>query len=1527
MTDLHQHKRLDAHLREVWRRGQKLHRTAGVLTFCHWALLLFLAGMAVDWLFDLPAGVRVAILVVLAVVALCKAWRSGWRHLRRYDATHTALRVEKEHGGLESLLVTAVQFGDPRSTAGGSEALREKTRHMAEKAADPLRPETTVSFKGLRRFALLALIPVMVIAGLAIINGPVLAAGFGRIFTPWLAVEYPTRTQIEINDGDRIVKEGEGLRLVAEISGEVPESAEIILRTGKGKPRERKLPIVDGLCEYGAETVFRSFDYRIAAGDAESDWHAVQVVSAPRIEQVEVTLDYPDYTRRPVEAVEALTLTVPEGTKIRWEMTLDRAVKEAEFRPAERTARPLEIGADGRSVKMEQVGSESRAYSFGWVDKEHGFAFSSPRHYLQVAPDRAPGVDLTSPDRNLFATLERGLDFAFRGRDDHGIGEAAIIYRVNKTEEEKVVLPAPEDGGSGEQKIDWDYRKALPDLIVGDTVSFAVEVADRYPGPDGPHRVRSDARRVQFLSKEDYLAQIEKQKRRLLTQIRTIYREERGVHDLIRNLDPTADVFVQTCQLEAVRQDLIRERLGVIRSRIDFLVDDLAANKVSEEAESAVLAKLGTELQRIGDDHVGQAASLLRKLAAVENGKGEGRKPESAIDMVNSSARELGLLVLQLGFAEASDVMARELHATAQTQAALRMQTIFGGAGDGEKAGLEKAQIRLAEETARLLAATPRNKESTSVDALIAFNLSRLVNGLLRSGADAKMREAASLVSRGEAQSAARIQAEVIEALLKAEFRLRRGAEYEALTIARDLFTTQAAGQKKLREEGTALTAEEFGKKKSGFVRTQSALRRQIQLLLMPEIPAPRARLFDAAAPGAPPVDDLLAAAESGIGEALARIEAGDREAAAGHQQRVENAFAELAEITRKRMEDMTQQAQMKASVAAFGKHAAQLFMLEERLLVLLEQVEDAADDEVNTAFLSTLNQALAEDAEGFRNTIALWDQTQGPPGDENLPLLDSLGRIARAVGAATPLLKENNPDDAIELHEQALDAIEEANALIEELTATRSSFAGVLATTEGALAPSPLLAEIEDEQTLLTGITEKAKPEDYPALVIPQKNLIHAVDAVLTSLDPLAHKIESGTVMLFAKDDMDSAAIGLEEDDVEETLDAQSFVVETLQDLRAKIDHVTPEYRYILEVTEFMYEVVPQSAVIRTGVRQVQEEAGGAPDAEDLKGKVERFGRDLRKLTGEQRYADTTAGLADVIGTVAGSETEVDDALDALVDDTAEMQLLMENLAYLITPPPLGSIVEEPSDEVKMIHAALAVAAHHKDLSRVTQSSAKEQLPGLAPRQQKLADQCKELFPPPPPPPPPAPAPVPSVEPAEEPPAEDPAEAPEEVDPFEAGEPEIDAEPEPELEIEEPVQPPMQPAPEPHPQIAAAHQQLTEAAAKLASGDRDAAIASQDKAAAALRYFILEYALKYVAVPPPPPPEDPAPSDDAEPDDSELQLFMPGALTGERPKGGRLEWQVLGRRDRAALNENFARELPLEYRAILKDYYERLTE
>ena len=1448
--------KLKSRLRRVHRREQGLNLTMGVLLLCNWIAILFLVVFAIDWLIRLPMFVRMIILVPLLVFPVVKAWRSGWRFFNFcFSSPRTALKVEDHYQNFESLLVSGMELSAPGAVSGTSAGMAAFTVERANEAADQVDAEKVISFKGIGVPGLLGGLLLVFLCVFAALNFPLFKTAATRLFAPWVAIDYPTRTQIEVVDGEWIVKEGEGVSLVANILGEIPDNAKIILRTGKGKPRERTLAISGGVCEYEAQTVFRSFDFSISAGDARSPWQTVRVVSAPRIERAEVTLEFPEYTQRPTETVDALTLTVPEGTTIKWKLSLDRPVDEAEFRPAEGEAQALDISADGRSITMQQLAAGSRSYSFGWVDKEHGFTFSSPRHYLQVAPDRAPSVDLTSPAENLFATLQRNLDFAFRCRDDHGIGEVAITYRLDKAGEVKVALPAPKLSDGSEQRIDWNYREALPDLEVGETVSFAIELADRYPGANGPHRVRSDSRRVQFLSKKDYLAQIEKQKRRLLTRIRTIYREERGVHDLVRRLDPSDEVFVQTCQLEAVRQGLIRERLRAIRNRINVLVDDLAANKVAEEAGSAAMVKLEADLQTIADAHVGRAASLLRELATVTDGGGDDRNPAAAVAMVDSSARELGLVVLQLGFAEAADVMARELHATSQAQAALRLQTLIRGEADaaGDE-DLAKAQTRLAKETARLLAATPRNKESTSTDALVAFNLSRMVNGLLRSGADAKMAEAAVLIPKADSEKAARLQAEVIANLLRAEFRLRRGAEYEALTKARDLFAGQAAGQRKLREEGTDMSAEKLA-------QSQATLHRQLHLLLMPEVPAPRPKLYDVVAPSAPPVDDLLAAAEHAMQSALTQIKAGDRKAAAGHHQQAQTAFEKLAEIAGWRMEAMTKSSRMKAAVTISGKQAAQLLTFEERLLALLEQTEDAAAAaEAKTASLVTQNQALADDAKSFLGNIVRWKAAQTSPSEDDLPLIDCLSRVARALGKATPLLKENKPDAAIKFQEQALDALEEATGLNEELTATRTNFADVLSMTGSALAPSSLLLEIEAEQGQLSALTKKAKPEDRPSLVIPQKNLIHAVNAALTSLDPLAHKIESGTVMIFAKDDMDAAAIGLETDDIEDALDAQAYVVESLQKLRAKIDQATPQYRYVLEVTENLYEIMPQSARIRTGTRQLLEKGEGAPDAAAVKTLVKQFGEQVKKLTGEEGYVATARQLEKAVGSgAAGAAAE--DALEDLVADTEALQLLMDNLAYLMAPPLDLANIPVPTPEVKLLEDVLNLAAHHMDLSRATQVAKPKELAGLAAQQRKLATQCAAL-------------------------------------------------------------------PKPSASLVAAQRHLSEAAAKLQAGEHDAAITRQTEAGDALRYFILEYALKHVMIPPPAPPQDPAPNDtDVLVEQAILPLFEPGALTGDKPKGGSLEWQVLGRRDRAALNENFARELPIEYRAILKDYYEMLTE
>jgi hypothetical protein len=852
MTAHAQGAQLDRCVSAVWRRSQWLLFLQGALVFAAWAVMLFLVGLLIDKVVGVPAAGRWVIGLVVIGLSLDRAWRGGWWKLRRFDAARTALQIEDRCGGMDSLLISAVQFRNTAGTAGGIDGLSALTCRRAEQAVASIKAHDIVQLEPLRRPMIGALIALVALGGLAIADGTTLKFGAARIFTPWRAIDYPTRTQLNRVTGDMVVQEGKPVRITAQIAGVVPDKAQIALRTGSGRPRLTDLPIDNDGCAYQIDTVFRDFDYRITAGDARSDWHTVRVVYPPKIEQAQVALDYPAYTGRPPQTVEALTITIPETTRIRWKLLLDQPVRSGSVNLAGQEPLPMTVSADGRTVSFELAAADSRAYHFTWVERDNGFEFESPSYYLQVAPDRAPRIELTSPNRNLYAMVGREIDLAFRGRDDHGIAEAFVVYSVDKIEPQKVAFTPTRSADGREQRIDWDYRTALPDLVEGQSVTLAIEAADRYPGENGPHRVQSESRRIQFVSREDYLAHIDQQSKRLLSRLRTIYREQRQVHQVVLQLNPASPVFVQNCQLEAVRQDLMAERLNKLAARMDELTDDLEANGITDTAITGPLIRLRDDMRMICSDHVAAAAEALRSLAA-EPGDDPaadlfGMSP--AAQRVDGAARELGLRVLQLGYEDASEVMAREMHAAAQNQAALRLHTIMTQDASPQ---LAQAQQRLGRWLDRLFQASPRGSETTIDQALIEFTLTRMIKQLINGGTIEKMAKAESLIREGgDAERAARLQEQVIAALLQAEFRLRVGAEGEALSQSLRLFTAQAEQHQTLRATIAALDDAALARRRDELAGVQAELKRHLQLLLLPEIPARRARLFDEVMPCCP---------------------------------------------------------------------------------------------------------------------------------------------------------------------------------------------------------------------------------------------------------------------------------------------------------------------------------------------------------------------------------------------------------------------------------------------------------------------------------------------------------------------------------------------------------------------------------------------------------------------------------------------------------------------------------------------------
>ena len=103
----------------------------------------------------------------------------------------------------------------------------------------------------------------------------------------------------------------------------------------------------------------------------------------------------------------------------------------------------------------------------------------------------------------------------------------------------------------------------------------------------------------------------------------------------------------------------------------------------------------------------------------------------------------------------------------------------------------------------------------------------------------------------------------------------------------------------------------------------------------------------------------------------------------------------------------------------------------------------------------------------------------------------------------------------------------------------------------------------------------------------------------------------------------------------------------------------------------------------------------------------------------------------------------------------------------------------------------------------------------------------------------------------------------------------------------------------------------------------------NQNTADDLLRHYVIGQALALETAKPIPAPSDEPVLSENETDDlyESAANFVSDFVSGEAPKNKRTEWEVLGNRNRAALNQNFARELPLEYRAILKNYYERVAK
>ena len=1472
---------LDSRIRASWWRSQVLSFATGAMAFFTTAIPLFLVGMFIDWMTYMPAPGRIGILAGVLAVACYRGWATGWRSLRSFNAVQIALQLESRCGGFNSLFVSAVQLRDQQQRSNASSDLCHHTCRLAEAAASDLKPRQAVPFTSLRRSLVVVTSWTAVIAIFFAVNGPFLSAGVTRFFAPWLNVEYPTNTHITISQHESVIKEGESAAIVAQINGVVPNKAVIHLQTGEGQFRELDLQVTGGTCTYDIASASRDFSYRVKAGDDRTDWYQVRVVPAPRIENVMVGLDYPPYLEREQESVESLTLAVPEGTAVDWQIVLDRPIRAAQFVRDGEVAVDLDVGDSGREISFSAQVPSSKGYHFVWVDRDHGFKFKSPRYFLQVAADQTPRIELTSPAKNLVAMLGRPLDLAVRAQDDHGLGSTNIAYRVNQRDEVSFKLAAPLQTGQGEQTIDWDYRESVNELQVGDSVAVAVEVSDRYPEPMGPHVVRSETRRITFLSKEDYLRQIEKQKDRLLSRVQTVYRQQRTAHEAIGTLDPASQGYAQACQLEAIRQEMVRDQLKNVASSLQLLLDDLEANGVSDVAEGAALEAVRVALIAIAENQLADAARILRQQSGMAR-DGEASGPEKASDAVNSAARDLGALVMLRGIDSAQEVYARELRMLARLQSVLRWQAITRDRPEMMQK-IAQRQSEMAVWTEKLISDLQAGMRYQQ-RPLAVLRLIRSVKKLQNVRTVQRMIEVHSLIGKGDVNDATNVQMELVRTLLDAEFSVRLSGAYSTLLEARERIRALAAVQRRFAKECNEMNAEEFKSQQSANTRTQQALHKQLTTILLPSVPPSRAGLLDETMPVVPPVSSLRTQAGNAMIQTMVHLETGDQKAVAAQQMLAQQALDDLLPLMESWAVEMGLQTQGLGTVVAdCSTRMGSIEEYEARVIGFLEKTDLALLEEKSLQSISDSQQNLVDEITGFveslkdRNPRGRQSQS-GSISDPDLPpLLRHMTMTVRLLEQSTEALRKNNAEMALDGQEKAADALAEAYSTAVGQYERLSLLQDLLLFQRSVGFANASMADIVAEQSDLLQLTEASPVEDLEPALPQFRNMLNCLNEVSPLLDMVAARLDVGTPLAFAQTDFEDAIAAIEAGDKFDAVDAQDVAAESLAEVQTLVQDIQMQTGYVAEIVAFLHQAVSGIALLQHQQDELRIRALAKNPADlkrllrtqrELVARAENSASGILSATGMLEFQEPVDVMKEALaGLEQGDADSAAEAMELASEIYAENTESLISVITMLHGLPAIEIIADSDPALIQLIDVLALASDQKSLFRRTRFSDDASWKEMASRQTELAERIADV-----------------------------------------------------VDREDVAK---------HRWLDEARQQLSRAA-EIFQPDQIAELRRCQKLGdEKLRHFIIEQALILETAAPLAVSSE-GEGDSSEGSDSESAVaagFISDFVSGEAARDQRTEWKVLGERNRAALNQNFARELPLEYRAFLKNYYERVAQ
>ena len=229
----------------------------------------------------------------------------------------------------------------------------------------------------------------------------------------------PAPFEFSLENNELQVVQGKSFQLrVITIGDVVPNEAKVFYNNQEYYLQERS----SGEFFFTFTNVIEPIEFFLEANGVRSKTHILKVVKTPTIQNIRISLDYPNHTKKKDEVIgNTGNLIVPEGTLIKWETTTHQAeqvhfIENKKRKPFLKTAQ--------NKFSYEKSSRKNSAYQITTSNKELT-DYEKLAYHIKVVKDQFPTIVVQS---NIDSLIRGAAQFAGQVSDDYGISKLELIY-------------------------------------------------------------------------------------------------------------------------------------------------------------------------------------------------------------------------------------------------------------------------------------------------------------------------------------------------------------------------------------------------------------------------------------------------------------------------------------------------------------------------------------------------------------------------------------------------------------------------------------------------------------------------------------------------------------------------------------------------------------------------------------------------------------------------------------------------------------------------------------------------------------------------------------------------------------------------------------------------------------------------------------------------------------------------------------------------------------------------------------------